>query len=119
MFNNVGKKLMSAAKVIAGIIIAIYVIIAIVTLFSTSHTSVFGGLIVATLTVLLGCLVAWLSAVGIYAFGQMVDDVHAMRGKVVGDIPQQPYYNQPAPQYYQQPVPPQNGGNNQYPTNNL
>lgn len=79
MFTDIGKKIMNLAKVacILGIIVSIiYGII----LISNSNSYYDNGMTGAGFTVILvGSLGSWLGSFVIYAFGQLTDDIHAMR----------------------------------------
>ena len=78
MFNNVGGKLKDYAEVICwlGIILSI---IGMIVLFSIAMqipanqgrgTLIFGGIVVG----IAGYFISWISSLGIYAFGQMVEN---------------------------------------------
>ena len=71
MFNNIGKKLMNLAKVLFWVI-AIAALIA--GILSMRYNDLLGILILIG-----GFITAWLSNLGLYAFGQIVDDTHAIR----------------------------------------
>ena len=71
MFNNIGKKLMNLAKVLFWVV-AIAALIA--GILSMRYNDLLGILILIG-----GFITAWLSNLGLYAFGQIVDDTHAIR----------------------------------------
>ena len=87
MFNNPGKKLKSLAKVIFWLSIIIYTLAAVgaylneVEINSASGSTI-GLIIVAVLWVLIGLLIGWLSSILVYAFGELIEDVHSMRKKI-------------------------------------
>ena len=72
MFNDVGKKLMSLAQIIAAIVIALGCVVGLSLLMLTENA--FMGFII----IVLGVLWGWLSGVLLYAFGQLVDDTHTI-----------------------------------------
>lgn len=76
MFDNIGKKMQALATVICWIGIIASVICTFVLWGQHSDrnpTVVLGfGVLIG------GCLASWLSSMLIYAFGQLVDDIHAM-----------------------------------------
>lgn len=74
LFSNIGNKLMMLAKVLAGIGIVCFciaVVIEVVTLFDA-----FNGMLLLSMGV--SGLVILVSSWPIYAFGQLVNDVHRM-----------------------------------------
>lgn len=80
MFNNVGKQFMRIAKFIAYLTVAISVFLGI-TVVVIMVADVGIGIIIpafllAAIIVAIGVLFGWLSSVALYAFGQLVDDVH-------------------------------------------
>lgn len=77
---NVGKKIMSYAKVVCALGITASVISGI-TLMYVDEEWFFWGL----LTAVCGSLGAWISSWFTYAFGQIADDVHVMRKKAEED----------------------------------
>jgi predicted RNA-binding Zn-ribbon protein involved in translation (DUF1610 family) len=74
MFDNIGEKLKNLAKVIFFIEAIITVIIGLVYM-GTDEDFVFLGLIF----IIVGPLTALISSWFLYAFGQLVDDIHALR----------------------------------------
>ena len=74
MFNNVGGKLKAIAKVIFWIFVVIFAISGIVLFANMVRQN--GGLafLSAVLTIGLGVLTAWLSSIGLYAFGELVEN---------------------------------------------
>lgn len=89
MFNNVGKKLMVYAKVsfwielIAGIIVGIV-------FFAQDEPGIGFAAIGGGFATIVG---SWV----IYAFGQMVDDIHEMKDKPPVTIPTPPSAPKPVP----------------------
>lgn len=97
MFTNVGKKLQKVALILfwIGIILSIVLGILLMASGNVSVNTNFGydygaapqrvsGIIPGIIVIIVGCLGSWIGALAIYAFGQLVDDNHAMRGKAVG-----------------------------------
>ncbi len=83
MYSNVGRKLRTLAKVcgVIGIVCAAICVLAeVVTMFDT-----FNG-IMAVSGLMLGLLCV-VSSWPLYAFGQLVDDVHAIRDGGAGKAP--------------------------------
>lgn len=74
MYENIGSKLKDLAKYA----FAIEAVVAVISGFSlmTEHESLMP---IGFLVMLVGALVAWISSWMLYAFGQLVDDVHAIR----------------------------------------
>ena len=69
MFNNIGKKL----QTLAWIAFIIGCIASLILAFTTERNSFNLGILVA------GCLISWISSWALYAFGQITEDIHAMR----------------------------------------
>ncbi len=69
MFNNVGSKLQTMAKVFTWIGIACSAISGVAMMFG-------GGLMILSglLTIALGSLCSWLSSLAMYGFGEMVEN---------------------------------------------
>ena len=67
MFNNVGRKLKDIASVITYIGIALSVILGILMIKSI-------GFLLALLIIAVGSFISWISSIGIYAFGELVDN---------------------------------------------
>ena len=86
MFNNPGKKLKSLAKFIFWLSIILYTLAAVGAYLNeveiNSPGSTIGLIIVAVLGVLIGLLIGWLSSILVYAFGELIEDVHSMRKKI-------------------------------------
>lgn len=74
MYDNIGNKIKSLAKTIF-IVEAICTVIAGIALLATDDDFILIGL----LTLFCGPIVAWVSSWILYAFGELVEDVHAIR----------------------------------------
>lgn len=68
MFNNIGTKIKTVAKISCGIGIFISVIVGVILLLSV-------GFLEGLLTILVGCLLGWLSSICLYGFGELIDKV--------------------------------------------
>ena len=85
MFTRIGKKIKTVATVLfyalaaASVIGAFYVIINFGQLLGTGNAVLLGILIA-----LVGCLLAWLSALMLYGFGEMVDNTAIIRDALTG-----------------------------------
>ncbi len=85
MFTKIGKKIKTVATVLfyalaaASVIGAFYVIINFGQLLGTGNAILIGILIA-----LVGCLVAWLSSLMLYGFGEMVDNSAIIRDALTG-----------------------------------
>lgn len=77
MFTNVGKKLQTLATAFCIIGITASVISAIYLWAQDSYSNPTADL--SFIVLICGCLASWLSSMLIYAFGQLVDDIHEMR----------------------------------------
>ena len=91
MFNNIGRKIKTLAKVIAWIGMASSVISGLVTMIEivilTKADTVlqgvwflFLGLILGAIVAAVGCLVAWASVLILYGFGQLVENSDKLVG---------------------------------------
>ena len=74
MYKNIGKKLMGLAGTLFAIEAIVFVGAGIVILFSRS--SLIG---IGIAAIVLGPFLAWIGSWLLYAFGQMVDDLHELR----------------------------------------
>lgn len=101
MFKNVGKTIMHLAIFLAALEITLGVIIGII--FLTRGILALVGIVIIIASIITG----WISNMFLYAFGQLVDDVHVSRDRVDKHLTPQQSWNQIPPQYYQQSVPPQ------------
>ena len=71
MFNNIGRKIKTLAKVITGIGITASIIYgAVVVRLSNSPIFIMQGLII----MIVGSLISWLSYVTLYGFGQLIEN---------------------------------------------
>ena len=84
MFDNVGAKLMVIAKVFFWILAIGSAIGAIVFWVAAGNSRYQSGTYTALgfVSLIVGPLLAWLSSLGLYAFGQLVDDGQHTRAKV-------------------------------------
>ena len=73
MFDNIGKKIMSLAKILVVLDIIGTVILAIILV--DAFYEEFLGVLVALVSGTFSVITCW----PLYAFGQLVDDVHAIR----------------------------------------
>ena len=91
MFNNIGRKIKTLAKVIAWIGMASSVISGLVTMIETAILTkadtvlqgvwfLFLGLILGAIVAAVGCLVAWASVLILYGFGQLVENSDKLVG---------------------------------------
>ena len=72
MFNNVGAKIKALAKIICWLGIIASVITAIVFIGEEEY-------LIALCTILGGILGSWLGSIGLYAFGELVENVAEIR----------------------------------------
>ena len=84
MFKNIGKKFMKLAKVMFWVMLVSFVVsgIALVAVYASydSYYSVPDYLLIIGLVMLfVGPILAWLSSWGIYSWGNLVDNVQAIR----------------------------------------
>ena len=77
MFTDIGKKIMNLAKVtcILGIVFSVIYGISLLASSNSYNNMTGAGLAI----ILIGSLGSWLGSFVIYAFGQLTDDIHAMR----------------------------------------
>ena len=76
MYDNIGGKIKGLAKTMF-IVEAIGAVIMGIVLLATDDDLIFAGL----LTLFCGPIIAWVSSWVLYAFGELVEDIHAMRNK--------------------------------------
>ena len=76
MYDNIGGKIKGLAKTMF-IVEAIGAVITGIVLLATNDDLIFAGL----LTLFCGPIIAWISSWVLYAFGELVEDIHAMRNK--------------------------------------
>ena len=79
MFESIGKKIMSLAKIVAWIGIIASVVIGTVQI-SVDETYIFSGIIV----ILMGSLVSWLSSFLLYGFGKLIDNTDILVAAFIG-----------------------------------
>lgn len=89
MFNNIGHKIQKLAKAFWWIGIVFWSIKGIDLIGSLSMThqltglyvtaSSAAGVLVSIVTIIVGVLVSWIGSLVLYAFGQLVEDTHAIR----------------------------------------
>ncbi len=70
MFNEIGKKIKGVASAVCWIQIVIYAIMGIVLMVSSKEL-ILAGFLVGSI----GCLIAWLSSIVLYGFGEIIDKV--------------------------------------------
>ncbi len=71
MFNNIGGKIKSVAKVLTGLGITVSVLVGIMVMTSDM-------LGVGLLTIVLGSLLSWLSSFTLYGFGQLIENTDTL-----------------------------------------
>ena len=76
MFENIGGKIKKLAKVLF-VIVALSAVISAIAVFVVNEDLILLGLSI----MIAGPIVAWISSWTLYAFGELVEDVHAMRNK--------------------------------------
>lgn len=89
MFNNIGHKIQKLAKAFWWIGIVFWTIkgIDLIGTLSMTHqltgsyvtASSAAGVLVSIVTIIVGVLVSWIGSLVLYAFGQLVEDTHAIR----------------------------------------
>ena len=82
MFDNIGAKMQKLAKILAWVII-ICSLVAAVSVFFIAISSVYllGMLLLVPVIAVAGVLIAWASTITLYGFGQLLEDVRAIRTK--------------------------------------
>ena len=78
MFDNIGSKIKTLAKVICWIGILISVISGIVVIASTGST----GVPVGILVIVLGALLSWIGSFVLYGFGQLIENSEEIKSKL-------------------------------------
>lgn len=95
MFNNIGHKIQVLAKVLCWIGIICWVITGLALMAGSSsmtyrlngefvRANSGAGVVVGILTIVVGVLVSWIGSLVLYAFGQLVEDTHAIRANTEG-----------------------------------
>ncbi len=69
MFDNIGSKLKTVAQVFAWLGIGASALIGLIVMFANGDTPVPGLLIIG-----LGCVGSWISSLGMYGFGQLIEN---------------------------------------------
>jgi hypothetical protein len=70
LYNNIGAKIMGLAKVICWIGIGLSVIGGIITMTGGGW-----GVLLGLLSIAIGSLVAWISSLAVYGFGELIEKV--------------------------------------------
>ncbi|MBE5801628.1 MAG: hypothetical protein E7319_05000 [Clostridiales bacterium] len=79
MFNNAGHKVKTYAKVVSILMMILFVFAGLVLMFSGQGTGVaIGGIFY----IAIGCLVAWLSGLVLFAMGQACESAQACEAKL-------------------------------------
>ncbi|MCR5122545.1 MAG: hypothetical protein K6B74_09030 [Ruminococcus sp.] len=100
MFKNAGAKLMSLSKVIFGIYAALGVLSAIgIAIGVGSSTNFLIGLIVFVVGGAVSILIAWLSTIMLYAFGELCENIRNMREGMGYTAPQEANLSQMANEF--------------------
>jgi ssDNA-binding Zn-finger/Zn-ribbon topoisomerase 1 len=76
MYDNIGGKIKGSAKIMF-IVGAIVEVITGIVLLATDDSLIFAGLLI----LFLGPILSWVSSWVLYAFGELVEDIHAIRDK--------------------------------------
>lgn len=95
MFNNIGHKIQVLAKVLCWIGIICWVITGFALMAGSSsmtyrlngefvRANSGAGVVAGILTIVVGVLVSWIGSLVLYAFGQLVEDTHAIRANTEG-----------------------------------
>lgn len=75
MFDNIGQKIMTLAKVFCWIGIIISVLCGLVIMFAARYGS---GFIPGVFTAAIGSLASWISSLALYGFGQLIDNTDSI-----------------------------------------
>ena len=76
MFENAGSKI----KTLAIILFALIVLMSVIMSFCFRGFGI--GMIAFLIFIPLGILIGWMSAIGLYAFGELCENVHAINEKL-------------------------------------
>ena len=82
MFENPGQKLKKLSKVVFWLVVVLNMLLllsAALSLLANGMKLSFLGLIGLLLGLALSVVFAWLLSIGLYAFGELVEDTHASR----------------------------------------
>ena len=82
MFENIGEKIKMSAKVLCWVGIIVSVVYGIVYMVSTEFWD-FGIIyfFISVLIMVVGSLLSWVSSLGLYGFGELVDNVSDIASK--------------------------------------
>ena len=90
MFTNIGKKIKTVAAVLFYIMAVSSVIGAFYVIFSFNRLlGVGNAILIGILIVLFGCLLAWLSAITLYGYGELVDNSTIIKDRLTGGVPEE------------------------------
>ena len=78
MYKNPGKTIKRLTKVIVGVGMALSIVAGL------AFLAMPGGFFVGLLVAALGCLLSWLSGLTLAAYGDIADNLLAIRNKIVG-----------------------------------
>lgn len=85
MFNNIGKKIKALAKIVFGILTALFEIGGII-LFALGAGYGYGPFIlIGLLIMIIGPLFAWLSTLQLYGFGEIIDKLTDVESNIRGN----------------------------------
>lgn len=92
MFSNIGKKIQRVAVVTVWVEIITSIICGIIIFFLgliwgiSDDASYLWYALLAPVTVVLACVMAWLSVIVLYGFGKLIEDVEATRNRLDGNL---------------------------------
>lgn len=72
MFDNIGEKIKTLAKVICWIGIALNILLGLILLFAISTYSPALGIVVAIPVTLLGAVLSWIASFTLYGYGELI-----------------------------------------------
>ena len=73
MFDNIGGKIKTVAKVVCWIFIVCSVLAGLIMIINTLDYFRFEIFLTALFTMIVGSLVGWLSSLGLYGFGELIE----------------------------------------------
>lgn len=79
MFDNIGAKLKIVAQVMAWLGIILSVVVGLISLVTNPLSGI--------LMIILGCLCSWLSSLGMYGFGELIEKVTSIEHNISGKAP--------------------------------
>ena len=85
MYNNIGKKIKGIIEAVTKISITIWVIIGVFFVLGGIGSGEFAIAVMGIIIAPLMCLVSWLSGLMIYAFGEITDNIQAIRNKLAAE----------------------------------